>query len=195
MVGSLETPSVQEQTGQSQLLTINPNKNLVIDLDPFKSESYLLIIIECLEYSPLSTTLTKTECSPMSLLSKSYSLACYIKEEQRITFEIHNRTTSITKSRFCLILGLTQIDDMIDPKSITNSSLLEMFYQMGYKGALTTVTNFRKPNLPPQWNGLFSILFKAFFERVTGSDCASKMFMAIIYGVYTRLNIDFGVVL
>lgn len=70
-----------------------------------------------------------------------------------------------------------------------------MFYQMGYKKTLTVVSKFRKPNLLPQWNRLFTLLFKAFSEWVTGLDCASKLFMAIIYGIYTWLNIDFGVVL
>ncbi|CAI9290320.1 unnamed protein product [Lactuca saligna] len=47
----------------------------------------------------------------MSLLSKSYSSGCYFKEGQIITFEVHNRKTSITKSRFCSLLGLAQNDD------------------------------------------------------------------------------------
>ena len=66
---------------------------------------------------------------------------------------------------------------------------------MGYKKTLTVVSKFRKPNLLPQWNRLFTLLFKAFSEWVTGLDCASKLFMAIIYGIYTRINIDFGAIL
>lgn len=81
MTGSSETPYVQEQTGQSLLLSINPNKNLVIDLDPCKYESYLLTIVECLKYSPLITALTKMESVLMFLLSKAYSSVCYLVEE------------------------------------------------------------------------------------------------------------------
>ena len=121
-------------------------------------------IVECLKYSPLITALTKTESVLMSLLSKDYSFAWYLKEEQRTTFEVHNRTTSIIKSRFCSILGLAQTDDMIDPESITNSALLKMFYQVGYKGTLAAISMFRKPNLSPQWNGVFNLIFKAFPE-------------------------------
>lgn len=84
---------------------------------------------------------------------------------------------------------------MIDPESVTNSALLEIFYQMGYNETLTAVPKFRETNLLPLWNGLFTLLFKAFSERVTRSDCASKLFMAIFYGVDTRMNIDFGAVL
>lgn len=167
----------------------------MIDLGPLKYDNYLLPIVECLKYSPLVSALTKIDSVPMSLLSKAYSSASYIKEKQRITFEVHNRKTSITKSRFFSVTGLAQTDDMIDPESVTNSSVLEMFYQMGYMETLTAVSKFSKPNLPPKWNGLFTLLFKAFSERVIGSNCASKLFMTIIYGVYTGLNIDFGAVL
>lgn len=69
----------------------------------------------------------------MSLLSNAYSFSCYIKEEQRITFEIHNKKTSITKSRFCSLLGFAQTDDVIDPDSISITTIMEMLYQMGYK--------------------------------------------------------------
>lgn len=84
---------------------------------------------------------------------------------------------------------------MINPETISNGALLEMFYQMGYKESLSTLFKFRKPNLPPQWNALFTILFKSFSERSTGSDCASKLFTTLIYGLYTRMNIDYGAVL
>lgn len=70
-----------------------------------------------------------------------------------------------------------------------------MFFQIGYKEPMSAVSKFRKPNLPPQWNGLFTLLFKGFSERVTGSNYASKLFMAILYGLYTGSNIDYGFVL
>lgn len=84
---------------------------------------------------------------------------------------------------------------MVNPETISSAALLEMFYQMRYKESLSTISKFRKPNLPPQWNALFTIFFKSFFKRITESDCASKLFMTIIYGPYTRMNIDYGAVL
>ena len=87
---------------------------------------------------------------PLLILSKAYSSENYIKEEQRIMFEIHDRKTSITKSWFCSLLQLPQTDDMIKPESVTSVALLEMFYRMGYKKTITAVSKFRKPDLPPQ---------------------------------------------
>ena len=84
---------------------------------------------------------------------------------------------------------------MVDPDSITIAAIMEMFYQMGYKETLTSISKFRKPNFSPQWNGIFTLLFKSFSERVTGFDCANKLFMTIIYGIYTGENIEFGAVL
>lgn len=131
----------------------------------------------------------------MSMLSKAYSSACYIKEEHSIMFEIFNHKTYISNSRFCSILGFPSSEDMINPETLSNAALLRMFYQIDYKETLTVVSKFWKPNLPPQWNGLITLLFKTFSKRITRSDCASKLFMAIIYGSYTGLNIDFGPVL
>ncbi|CAI9276577.1 unnamed protein product [Lactuca saligna] len=164
ITGSSETPSTHDQTTQSSLLAIKRNQNLVIDLDMFKYDNYLLPIVEFFKYYPLLTALKKKENVSMFLLSKAYSFASYIKEEQRITFEIHNRQTSITKTQLCSFLGLPQTDDMINLDSVTNTSLLEMFCQMWYKETLNVALMLWKPNLPPQRNGLFTLLFKAFSD-------------------------------
>ncbi|CAI9291697.1 unnamed protein product [Lactuca saligna] len=172
MVGSSETPSIQDRFAQLSLLTITPKQNLILDLDPLKCDSYMLPIIECFKYSCLVKAMTTSEIVLMPLLSKAYSYACYIKEVQRITFEVHDRKTSITKSRFCSLLGLAHTDDMVDPDSVFIATIMKMFFQMGYKETLTTISKFWKANLPLQWNWLFTRLFKSFFERVTCSDCA-----------------------
>lgn len=195
MVGSSENLSVQDQMVHSSLLPIKQYQNLLINLESCKYDPFMLPIIECLKYSPLTIALTHMENVSISLLSKAYSSTNYVKEEQKITFELHNHTTSITKTRLCMLLGLPQTDDMIKPETIPNVALLEMFYQMGYKETLTIVSKFKKPNIPPQWNGLFTFLFKSFSERVTRSDCASKMFMALMYNLYTSLNVDYGAIL
>ena len=187
--------SVHDQTAHSSLLSIKQNQNLILDLSPFKYDSYMLPIIECLKYSPLVTALTNVECVPMSLLSKAYSSASYIKEEERITFDISDKKTFITKERFCSLLGLAHDDSMVNPYSISTAATFEMFYDMGYKQIIPSISKFKKPNLPPQWNGLFTLLFKPFFERVTGSDYASKLFMNLMYGLYDGINLNYGTVL
>lgn len=40
----------------------------------------------------------------------------------------------------------------------------------GNKKILTTITNFKKSFLPPQWNGLLTLISKGLSERVVGSD-------------------------
>lgn len=129
----------------------------MIDLDLCKYDNFMLPIVECLQYSPLTIALTKMENVPISLLSKAYSSASFIKEEQRIVFEIHNRKTSISKSRFCSVIGLPQSDNMINPESVSNAALLEMFYQTGYKENLDAV--FISGNLICRPNGMASSLY------------------------------------
>lgn len=63
---------------------------------------------------------------------------------------------------------------------------------MGYIEVLTTLTNFKKLCLPLQWNGLLTILHKGLAERVVGSDGSNKCFMTILYGLYNRINLDYG---
>ena len=70
-----------------------------------------------------------------------------------------------------------------------------MFYNMGYREYLAIVSKFKKPNLPSVWIRLFTLIFKSFSERVIGSDYASKMFMTIMYGVCSGVNLDYGIVL
>ena len=45
------------------------------------------------------------------------------------------------------------------------------------------------------WNGLFTLLFKIFSERVAGSDRTSRIFYTIIYGLYHGINLDYGAIL
>lgn len=101
---------------------------------------------------------------------------------------MHNHKTYITKSSFYTLLRLPLGPDLINPKSISKSAILEMFYHMSYKEMLTAVSNFKKPKLPPMWNGLFTLLFKSFSEWVTGSNCARKFFMTMMYGIYSDIN-------
>lgn len=161
----------------------------MIYLDHCKYDAFMLPIVECLKYYPLTITLSKIENVPLSLLSKAYSSALCVKEEQRIKFEIHNHTTSITKACFCSLLGLPQTEDMINPETVASVAPIELFYPMGYKETLTGILKFKKPNMPPQWNGLFTLLFNGFSERVIGSDCASKLFKAILYSLYIGSNL------
>lgn len=100
-----------------------------------------------------------------------------------------------SKARFYNLLGLPQSDKLVNPETISNAAILEMFYQRGYKETVAVVSKFKKPNFPPAWNALFKILFKAFSERVTGNDCEIKLFMGLICGLYTEENVDDGSIL
>ena len=144
-----DSSSVHDTSVHSTLLTIKPQQNLIIDLTPFIYEPYMLYVVECLKYSPLVDTLTKVEVIPMSCLSLIYSTAYYDKAAERIHFEIHNEKTSISKHRFCALIGLSQEPTLVNPESITTGQLFSMFYQMGYTETLTTITKFKKSCLPP----------------------------------------------
>ncbi|KAL7605831.1 hypothetical protein Lser_V15G17664 [Lactuca serriola] len=113
--------SAHDQTATSSLLTIKPNQNMIIELCPFVYDSYMLYVVECLKYSPLGFALTQVEAIPMSLLSQVYSSATYDKNKDRVYFTIHDKKSSISKAKFCSILGLAIDSSIISPDFITTA--------------------------------------------------------------------------
>lgn len=152
-------------------------------------------MIECLQYSPLAQSLTMAENVSLVHLSKAFSTANYKQSEALITFEVDSHKASISKYRFCWLLGFTATDDLVNPESIPSFVIGEVFYQMGYLESFSLLSKFKKPNLPSTWNGLFTLLFKSFFERVTLSDSASKLFCTLIYDIYKGIKLDYGYVI
>ena len=93
------------------------------------------------------------------------------------------------------MLGFATDPSRVHPETIPVGMLYNMFYNMGYTEVLTSISKFKKSCLPPQWNGLFTVLFKGLSERSSGSDGASHLFLSIMYGVYNGINLDYGFVL
>ena len=141
---------------------------------------------------PLVLALTQVEAVPMSLLSQVYSTATYDKNKDRIYFTIHDKKASVSKVKFCSILNLAVDSSVISPDFITTSQLFSMMYEIGYTDVLTTITKVKKSCLPSQWNGLLTLLIKGLAERCGGSDTTSKGFLAILYGLYNGINLDYG---
>ncbi|CAI9299229.1 unnamed protein product [Lactuca saligna] len=190
MATSSETPLSKNKWHNHPFSTSRQNQNLILDLNPAKYDGFLQPLIECLRYSPLFIALKKSKIIPLVHLSIAYSTASYQEGEEMITYKIFKMKTHISKLRFCSLLGIHQGHDLVDPETISNSAILGMFYQMGCKEVLTVVLKFMKLNLPPMWNGLFTVIFKSFSKRVTSSDYASKLFMTIMYGIFSGINLD-----
>ena len=131
----------------------------------------------------------------MEILSQVYATAYYDKAVERVFFEVADHKTSISRQRFGTLLGLAADPSRINPETIPIGHLYNMFYNMGYTEALVSVAKFKKSCLPPQWNGMFTVLFKGLSERSSGSDGASRLFLSIMYAVYNGVNLDFGLVL
>lgn len=135
------------------------------------------------------------ELIPLFNPSKAYSSVTYIQADEIITFEVSTNRTSINKGQFCTMLGLDSFEGLVDWNSISSTDLVNMFYHMVYIVYISLLSKFRKPNLPPMWNELFTLLFKSFSKRVAGLDNASKLFCTIIYGLYHGTNMDYGSIL
>ena len=179
----------------SHILPIRPQQCLVIDLTPQAYDSYMFPIMECLKYSQIAPALSRVESVPMELLSQVYATAHYDKAVDRVFFEVSDLKTSISRQRFGTLLGFAADPSRINPETVPIGHLYIMFYNMGYTEVLTFVAKFKKSCLPPQWNGMFTVLFKGLSERSSGSDGSSRLFLSILYGVYNGINVDYGFVL
>lgn len=114
-------------------------------------------VFECLCFPPLAQALTMVEYIPLVHLSKAFSAASYVLADDVINSEVDSRKSTITKARFWRMLGFGTTEGMVDPNLISSVDLIHMFYQMGYNGELTLLSKFKKSNISPVWNGLFTL--------------------------------------
>ena len=114
--------SHHDQSASSSLLVIKPNQNLIIELNPFVYDHWMLKVVECLKYSPLVLALSQMEFVIMSLLSEVYSSASYEKNKDRIYFQILNRKTSLSKVRLCSLLGIAVDASVISPGFLNHTT-------------------------------------------------------------------------
>ncbi|KAI3681416.1 hypothetical protein L6452_36211 [Arctium lappa] len=73
----------------------------------------------------------------------------------------------------------------------TEEEILEFLRFIGYAVPITKRTNFRRQNLPPLWNVLFSILNRCLTSKVGSPDQSSHTILAIMYGIYYDLPLDY----
>lgn len=144
-----KTTSFADQSASIIMLNVKPKQNIILDLDSSHYNETLRPMIKCLWFSPLVQAFTIAESVPLVHLSKAYLSANYSQSKGVIHFEVASHNTSISKSRFCRILGLASFEGLVDLKSISTSTLIDMFYQIGYIGDISLFSKFRKPLLPP----------------------------------------------
>ncbi|CAI9285120.1 unnamed protein product [Lactuca saligna] len=76
-----------------------------------------------------------------------------------------------------MIEWFSSIEGLVDPESNSSAATLEMFFQIRYLGENDLVSKFKKPNLPPIWNGLFTLLFNSFSKQITGCVADVNLFL------------------
>lgn len=139
MAASTKTTSFVDQSTSVIMMNIKSGQNLILDLDASRYNEVLKPMIECLRYSLLVQALTMAGTILLVHLSKAFSSATYNQREGVIHFEVASNKTSISKSHFCKILGLSTTVELVDPESISIIALIDMFYQMGYNGDVCLV--------------------------------------------------------
>ncbi|KAL4554680.1 hypothetical protein LXL04_037282 [Taraxacum kok-saghyz] len=172
------------------------HQNCYADFDHTKYPSGLQIIIEFLKSSILNKALTVHAVVSHKALTKAYSSAKYNSAKNIVEFDLETgKRTTITKTAFTKLLGLSIDPALIDPDTISSSDMIYTFNQMGHTPVLTKLSAFKKNKLPSVWSCLFTILFKCLAERQTGTDSASKQFLTLMYALFTDSPVDLGKIL
>ncbi|CAI9301104.1 unnamed protein product [Lactuca saligna] len=65
---------------------------------------------------------------PLSYLSKAYPTAIYHISKEMVNFEVNGNKTSISKAHYYKFLGFSSSADLIQPESVSISSLISMFH-------------------------------------------------------------------
>ncbi|CAI9287432.1 unnamed protein product [Lactuca saligna] len=164
---------------------------MVAVVDPSKYFQLVQPLIICLDHSILKKALVMIEYVPISQLSLAYSIAIYNKKMEVMGFEIQRMKTSISKTNFCKLSGLSITEDFIAQDNISTLSFIQVHQKMGYISDLSVLSQFKKFALPPIWNALFTIQFKCISKRSIGYDNASQVFHTLLYGLYFGEKIDF----
>lgn len=86
---------------------------MVVVLDPMKYYQLVQPLIICQHHSILKKALVLVEDVPISQLSLVYCTASYNKQIEVMKFEIEGVKTSISKSNFYKLLGLSIAKDFI----------------------------------------------------------------------------------
>lgn len=128
MAGSSENVFFADQSASVIMLTIKPNQNMIIDIDASCYNQLIRPMIKCLKFSSLMKVLTKFESVSLVHLSKAFSTVIHNKSDNLINFEVANHKTSISKPYFCKLLGLITSGISVDPESILETYMIEMFY-------------------------------------------------------------------
>ncbi|CAI9303778.1 unnamed protein product [Lactuca saligna] len=106
MIGSSENMPFVNQSASMIMLSVNPNQNMIIDLNTTHYNALLHPMIKCLKLSPLMKALIMVDELPLVCMSRAYSSAIYNIQDEVINFEVANHKTSINKPNFCKLLGL-----------------------------------------------------------------------------------------
>ncbi|CAI9303697.1 unnamed protein product [Lactuca saligna] len=156
-MASYENVSFADQLASVIMLNIKHNQNCIVDLDASRYNALIMPLIEHLRFSPLMKAMRMHDNVSLVHLYKAYSTSIYIKTEEIINLEVSSYRNLITKAHFYKLLGLLSSDVGVDPDSITETSMIEMFYQMGYTFDISLLSNFQKTFLSLIWNNLFFV--------------------------------------
>ncbi|KAI3697955.1 hypothetical protein L6452_31061 [Arctium lappa] len=183
----------------------NKPNNHFVTLNPSGFPTEVAPLIQLLRNHFLVRALTlKRDDIPESYIQQFWLSARHAKMEKYghciIGYATHPSTVKIldlgiNHRKLSDVFGLPTKSDLnlrkFSEKS-TEEEILEFLRFIGYTVPISKRTNFRRQNLPPLWNVLFSILNRCLTSKVGSPDQSSHTILAILYGIYYDLPLDYA---
>ncbi|KAI3702114.1 hypothetical protein L6452_27814 [Arctium lappa] len=183
----------------------NKPNNHFVTLNPsvFPTEAAPLILLLKNHFLVRALTLKRDDI-PESYIQQFWLTACHAKMDKYghciIGYVTHPSTVKIldlgiNHRKLSDVFGLPTKSDLNLRKfseEPTEEEILEFLRFIGYAVPISKRTNFRRQNLPPLWNVLFSILNRCLTSKVGSPDQSSHTILAIMYGIYYDLPLDYA---
>ncbi|KAI3718541.1 hypothetical protein L6452_19418 [Arctium lappa] len=183
----------------------NKPNNHFVTLNPSGFPTEAAPLIQLLKNHFLVRALTlKRNDIPESYIQQFWLSARHVKMDKYghciIGYATHPSTEKIldlgiNRRKLSDVFGLPTKTDLNLQKfseEPTEEEILEFLRFIGYAVPITKRTNFRRQNLPPLWNVLFSILNRCLTSKVESPDQSSHTILAIMYGIYYDLPLDYA---
>ncbi|TLX67350.1 hypothetical protein E9993_23300, partial [Labilibacter sediminis] len=105
----------------------------------------------------------------------------YLPTSDSVSFKVYPDTTvTIKQSEFCSILGLAVPSK---PHRTTDTEIFHMLNQLGHRTLVTKASDFLKPQFPPIWRLIFTLVQRCLTNRSSSMDQGNIRIFTLMYGV------------
>ena len=164
--------------------------NCVADLSLSKFDPEFHPIVTCLHHSRVFRALTLApSVSASFFLLAMQTLKCHPRTES-VSFTVYpDITHTVTLSDFCTLLGM---ETNAQPYRTTDTDIFHMLNQLGHRTLVKSSSDFSKPQFPPIWRLVFTLVQRCLTNRTGSMDQGNIRIFTLLYGVVFNGRVYIG---